>query len=297
MSGWQYRKDGVFQSDTVGPVTDAEMLQLCFAGKVSGETLVIHPVRTKGQWAKLSSFPAATQKIEEGKRSRAAMKEAQRQAIEATKAEQLRVAAEQRASAPWARFVLDGQNEAVVQKVMERVQQFLTPDEQIQYIAVQAKPVAIAPDSVVLTNSRLMIFRPRMLGQMDFQDFWWLHLGNAHVKEGVMFSTFSASCADGRFLSLDYLPKAQAAAIYRIAQQRELQAWEQRRQMDLERQRAGAANYSVNVAALSPQQPAATLEAPDDPIARLGKAKAMLDAGLISQEDFDATKAKILGSL
>jgi membrane protease subunit (stomatin/prohibitin family) len=35
--------------------------------------------------------------------------------------------------------------------------------------------------------------------------------------------------------------------------------------------------------------------AADDPVARLSKAKQMLDAGLITQADYDAAKAKALG--
>lgn len=46
-----------------------------------------------------------------------------------------------------------------------------------------------------------------------------------------------------------------------------------------------------------PQQmaPAAAADAGDDPMAKLTKFKEMLDAGLISQEDYDAAKAKALG--
>lgn len=296
MSGWHYRKDGVFQSETIGPISDAEILQLCFDGKVSAETLVLHPARTKGQWAKLGAFSAAVAKIEEGKKARADQKEADRQAAAAAKAERQRVAEEERASTPWARFILDGQSEPVVQKVLEKALQFVTPGEQIEYIAVQAKPVAIAPDSVVLTNNRVMVFKPTMLGKLEFQDFWWINLFNAHVKEGVMFSTFTAQASDGRLLSIDYLPKAQAATIYRAAQHREMQAHEHRRQLELEHRRAAAGGVNVNVTApaASPQPTPATAE---DPMARLAKAKQMLEAGLISQEEFDATKARILGSL
>jgi membrane protease subunit (stomatin/prohibitin family) len=41
------------------------------------------------------------------------------------------------------------------------------------------------------------------------------------------------------------------------------------------------------------QQPVAP--AADDPIAKLKKAKEMLDMGLITQADYDAAKAKALG--
>jgi membrane protease subunit (stomatin/prohibitin family) len=44
------------------------------------------------------------------------------------------------------------------------------------------------------------------------------------------------------------------------------------------------------------QQPVAPpAPAADDPIAKLKKAKEMLDLGLISQADYDALKAKALG--
>ena len=41
--------------------------------------------------------------------------------------------------------------------------------------------------------------------------------------------------------------------------------------------------------------PVAAAPAADDPIAKLTKAKQMLDAGLITQADYDAVKAKALG--
>lgn len=44
------------------------------------------------------------------------------------------------------------------------------------------------------------------------------------------------------------------------------------------------------------QQPATpAAPAADDPVAKLRKAKEMLDAGLITQDDYDALKAKALG--
>jgi membrane protease subunit (stomatin/prohibitin family) len=44
-------------------------------------------------------------------------------------------------------------------------------------------------------------------------------------------------------------------------------------------------------------QPAASAPAPDDPVAKLAKLKQMLEAGLITQEDFDKKKTEILASL
>jgi membrane protease subunit (stomatin/prohibitin family) len=47
--------------------------------------------------------------------------------------------------------------------------------------------------------------------------------------------------------------------------------------------------------AAPPAPPAAAAPAAEDPVAVLKRAKEMLDAGLITQEDYDAAKAKALG--
>ena len=52
----------------------------------------------------------------------------------------------------------------------------------------------------------------------------------------------------------------------------------------------GIGSLQQPVAPAAPAAPAA-----DDPVAKLTKAKQMLDLGLITQGDFDALKAKVLG--
>ncbi|MNV99939.1 hypothetical protein D3C71_1953730 [compost metagenome] len=61
---------------------------------------------------------------------------------------------------------------------------------------------------------------------------------------------------------------------------------------------AGVAGISGLQQPVAPAVPVPAAPAPapaDDPIARLTKAKQMLDAGLITQADYDAVKAKALG--
>ena len=64
----------------------------------------------------------------------------------------------------------------------------------------------------------------------------------------------------------------------------------------------GMAAGTTGIGALQqPVQPAPQAPAPapqataEDPVARLAKFKEMLDAGLITQADYDAAKAKALG--
>ena len=58
----------------------------------------------------------------------------------------------------------------------------------------------------------------------------------------------------------------------------------------------GLAGLQQPVAPAAPAAPAAAAPAADDPVAKLTQAKQMLDGGLITQEDYDALKAKLLGA-
>ena len=58
---------------------------------------------------------------------------------------------------------------------------------------------------------------------------------------------------------------------------------------------AGLQQPAALAPAVAPATAAAAAAAADDPIARLTQAKKMLDAGLITQADYDAVKAKALG--
>ncbi|MDA1054861.1 MAG: PH domain-containing protein [Planctomycetota bacterium] len=317
MSGWYYRKIGLLDESTEGPISDAELLQLAHDGKLKLETLVCHESRTKGQWVKTGQIPAAKVQIEKGAAERqiandeaveAKRKEKQQKRLaseerKSAEAERratiVQQAAEQKARSPVTQFLLDGQSEAVVTKVYTRVCEILTSAESIEYIAVQAKPIQIAPDCVVCTNRRLIIFCQKMLGQMVFHDYRWLDLHDAHISEGIMYAEISVVSLQGSKISIGYLPKSQARRIYRIAQEREEEMIELRRQRSMEESRAGASN--VVVTAPAPQQVmpmnAEQPKTQDDPVAKLTKLKQMLDAGLIEQEEYAAAKAKVLSEM
>lgn len=185
----------------------------------------------------------------------------------------------------------------VVEKVVERVSAILVSGEQIIFVAVQARPIVnIAPDCAVLTSQRFLFYRPKLLGRVDFEDYYWRDLADAKLQEGVLGATFSCKTAKGQVLSMDYLPKVQARRLYSIAQEFEQQAFHTRRQMELEDKRAAAGGGVVvnNAVAVAP---AAGPAAAADPLAKLQQLKGMLDAGLISQAEFDAKKAEILSQM
>lgn len=162
-------------------------------------------------------------------------------------------------------------------------------------MAVQQRPVAnFLPDAVVLTSKRFMIYRTKMLGRYDFEDNVWRELKDVRIKEGVLGATISVETAGGSKLSVDYLPKQRAREVYRRAQALEEQALEERRQRSLEAERARSGAFVVPQHAITPAPAAPPAQ---DPVAKLTQLKSMLDAGLITEEEFASKKAEVLASM
>lgn len=183
--------------------------------------------------------------------------------------------------------------------IIERVGQILTAAEELSFVAIQEKPVANwFPDAVVLTNRRFIIYRPKMLGRVDFEDYLWRDLHDVRLKEDFIGATLSFTVA-GKKLGLDYLPKKQARQLYRIAQHQEELALEERRQRHMEEQRAAAGGFVIQNAVGMPAgaAPAPVPAATPDPLAKLGQLKQMLDAGLITPDEYDQKKMQILAAM
>lgn len=192
------------------------------------------------------------------------------------------------------RLCSDGQDPTFVEKIAERVKELCTQFEEILYVAVQAKPIANwLPNSVVLTNRRFIIFRPKLLGEMSFVDCLWRDCKDVHMAENMIGATIVLTGMNGHKEALDYIPKAQARMIYRHAQEQEELAFHSRRNMHMEELQAGADKTVINQAiGVGPQQPQTATAI--DPIAKLTQLKQLLDAGIIKQSEFDAKKSELL---
>lgn len=186
----------------------------------------------------------------------------------------------------------DGQDPAFVAKMSSRVRELCTKMEEILYIAVQSKPIAnFTPDSVVLTNRRFMIFRPKLLGKMSFVDCLWRDCKDVHLEENMIGATLSLTGMNGRTERLDYIPKAQARMIYRHGQEQEELAFHTRRNMQMEELQAGADKTVINQAiGVGPPSTTSSI----DPMAKLIQLKQLLDSGIIDQSEFDAKKSELL---
>ena len=202
-------------------------------------------------------------------------------------------------SNPISRFLSDEQDPGAAAQVFEKVAQLLTAGEEIAYIAVEKPLVSLSPDSVVLTNKRFILYRPKIFGRVEFEDYIWRDLHSAELVEGVINSRFLVQTTEGLTLTVENLPKVQARKIYAFAQQMEEFVREERRVREMEEKRAaagginiGAAGAAASQAAIQPPPPAR-----EDPVQVLGKLKQMLDQGLITADEYNAKKKDLIAKM
>lgn len=194
-------------------------------------------------------------------------------------------------------FLNEEQDPKAVEKIFGKVKDLLITGEEVEYIAVQKKPaVNLSPDCVALTSKRIIFCRPKNFGlSMEFQDYIWKDVADCHMKEEIFGAEFKVKSVKGNVISIDYLPKAQARKLYQIAQEKEEEQREIRRQRDLEEKRA--ASGAVSVTTTMPNQIASSNNNQDDPLLALQKLKSLLDNELITQLEFDSKKAEIIARL
>ena len=115
----------------------------------------------------------------------------------------------------------EDQDPKAIEKITAKLENLLMTNEEVGYIAVQKKPaITVFPDSIVVTNKRIILCKPKNLGlSMEFIDFNWDEIGGTFVKEGILGSDFTFSTKTELTHTVDYLPKNQARKLYTFAKE------------------------------------------------------------------------------
>lgn len=115
----------------------------------------------------------------------------------------------------------EDQDPKAIEKITSKLENLIMSNEEIGYIAVQKKPaLTILPDSIVVTNKRIIICKPKNLGlSMDFIDYDWDNVEAAFVKEGILGADFTFTTKTDLSQTIDYLPKNQARKLYTYAKE------------------------------------------------------------------------------
>lgn len=121
------------------------------------------------------------------------------------------------------KFLNEEQDPKAIEKITAKLNDLLMKGEEVAYIGVQKKPaINVFPDSIVLTNKRIIMCRPKNLGlSMDYTDYSWEELTGSVVKENILGSEFSFSTKTGIQVSIDYIPKTQARKIHTFAREQQ----------------------------------------------------------------------------
>lgn len=119
------------------------------------------------------------------------------------------------------KFLNEEQDPKAIEKITAKLNDLLMKNEEVGYIGVQKKPaITVFPDSIVLTNKRIIMCKPKNLGlSMDFTDYAWEDIAGTVVKENILGSEFSFSTKTDVQVSIDYIPKTQARKIYTFAKE------------------------------------------------------------------------------
>ena len=207
------------------------------------------------------------------------------------------------------KFLNEEQDPKAIEKVMSKLNDLLMKNEEIGYIAVQKKPaITVLPDSIVVTNKRIIICQPKNLGlSMNFTDYSWDEIESTFVKEGILGSDFSFVTKTALSVTIEYIPKVQARKMYAFAKE----------QIDLLKGVSGSTtNLAVeevdteevtSFAEIIPTQSTSFSEfssmdtdkplnelSSDELFEKLQNYKKLLDNGLILQGEYDALKKEIM---
>ncbi len=190
--------------------------------------------------------------------------------------------------------------EAGLEKAYATLDSMLVVGEKIQSTAVQRRLFALMHrrSIVAATTGRLIGINRGLIGGFTPIDIRWQDIKSAHIQAGIFGSTLRVTAltmpdlaVGGSVCPFEFsgLRKDEAQAIYRICQAQE-QAWrEKRRLRELEELRAKSGGFQGSLRADSTSS---TVN--EDSTDRLKKAKTMLDAGLISDSEYETIKARII---
>jgi hypothetical protein len=210
----------------------------------------------------------------------------------------------------------EDQDPKAIEKITSKLENLLMSNEEVGYIAVQKKPaITVFPDSIVVTNKRIILCKPKNLGlSMEFMDYDWDDIAGTFVKEGFLGSDFSFSTKTDLTHTVEYLPKNQARKLYTYAKE----------QLDILKNGGVSENINsfsnltdeieefpteevTHFAEIIPTVQDTELEEPipshekklseftkDELFDKLNNYKKLLDNGLILQGEYDKLKNEIL---
>lgn len=195
-----------------------------------------------------------------------------------------------------------------LEKALACLNSVLIDGENLEAWAIQKRIFALSHRRVLTaaTSGRFIVLKRNILGGFDIIDKRWQDLKEIKIQVGILGADLTVSFSGASDLagagslentvSFKGFDKEQAQKVYRLCQSHE-QSWrEKRRIRELEEMRAKAGGVQISGTGISPNADLNGAHS-NDAVARLQKAKQMLDAKLISDSEYESIKAKIISGI
>ena len=194
---------------------------------------------------------------------------------------------------------------------LEQLRSVLIEGETLEAWAMQSRLFALTHRRILIaaTSGRFICLARGLFSGFDMVDLRWQDLKEAKLRVGIfgadltLTASTTADLAGGgsREQRLVYtgLVKERTEAVYRLCQAHD-QAWrEKRRIRELEEMRAQSGGFQFAAGAGAPSAGAGGggPAGGDDAVARLQQARKMLDEKLISDSEYEAIKARVIGNV
>ncbi|WP_296597466.1 SHOCT domain-containing protein [Phenylobacterium sp.] len=197
----------------------------------------------------------------------------------------------------WAAMVFLGAAERA-DKANAQLDKTLMSGETVVARAIQNRVFALFKRraAIAITSSRILVIQRGLLGGFRMADMQWKDLKDARLEENIAPAlcgsnlAFDTLAPGGAGIYVDGIASDAAAAMYAKAQYEE-QAWEEKRRVrGLEETRAASGGVVIGAG-----EAAGSGAQGERMVDEIRKAKELLDAGAISDAEFQEMKAKILG--
>ena len=165
----------------------------------------------------------------------------------------------------------------MVSNIPESISKLFSGDEVVSMVVepTSLKP-KIHPQKLIITNRRIVIYKPGFIGA-ETEEYPFESIDKIDHKKGFMRSEIEIHAA-GKEIELENISNDDAVKAINII-----------------RQNMHAQKLAQKTVVL--QQPAQAATQQEDPVTKLKQLKEMVEADLISQEEYDKTKAAILAKM
>jgi len=199
--------------------------------------------------------------------------------------------------------------ESRTNRALNELDSLLIPGERVEGSAIQRRLFALTHRRMIVaaTTGRLISMTRGLIGGFNPVDVRWQDLRDSRLRVGIFGADLTVAAYGSPDLAIVGQPttrievkglrKEEAQKVYRLCQAQE-QAWrEKRRIRELEELRAKSGGIQLGSPSGAPAMTSSGQDSGGDPVARLARAKEMLEKGLITDAEFESTKARIISGL